>query len=116
VAAALAVLDTIRDDRLLDHVDALGKHLATSIEGLGHPMVAGVRGRGLLLGVALTQPIAVDAQKAATARGFIVNAPATDVIRLAPPLVLTVEQADRFVAALPDILDTASAGVAHTER
>jgi acetylornithine aminotransferase len=115
-AAALAVLDTITNDRLLDHVDALGKHLATSIEGLGHPLIAGVRGRGLLLGIALTRPVAVDAQKAATARGFIVNAPAMDLIRLAPPLILTVEQADRFVAALPDILDAAAVGVAPTEH
>ena len=45
-AAALAVLDTIETDGLLDHVDALGKHIATGVEDLGHPLVDHVRGAG----------------------------------------------------------------------
>jgi acetylornithine aminotransferase len=108
-AAALAVLDTIAQERLLDHTAALGKHLATSIEGLHHPLVGGVRGRGLLLGIELTAPVATGVQSAATAGGFIVNAPAPDVIRLAPPLILTTEQAGSFVEALPGFLDAAAA-------
>lgn len=107
-AAALAVLRTIEADGLLDHVAALGKHIVTAIEDLGHPMVTQVRGQGLLLGIALTDPISAAAANAARDRGFIVNAPAPDVIRLAPPLILTTEQADSFVAALPAILDTAT--------
>ena len=47
-AAALAVLDTIDTDGLLDHVDALGKHIATGVEDLGHPLIDHVRGAGLL--------------------------------------------------------------------
>ncbi len=106
-AAALAVLNTIADDKLLDHTAALGKHLATSIEDLRHPLVAGVRGKGLLLGIELTKPVAASVHSAAMTGGFIVNAPAPDVIRLAPPLILTTEQADGFVAALPRFLDAA---------
>ena len=108
-AAALAVLDTIETDRLLDHVDALGKHIAQGIEDLGHPLVDHVRGRGLLLGVLLTADVAPAAASAALDAGFIVNAPAADVLRLAPPLVLTTEQADSFISALPGILDAAAA-------
>jgi acetylornithine aminotransferase len=108
-AAALAVIDTISSHRLLDHVATLGKHVAGSIEDLGHPVIAGVRGDGLLLGVVLREPVAAPAAQAAREAGFIVNAPAADVIRLAPPLILTTEQADSFVAALPTILDTATA-------
>ncbi len=110
-AAALAVLDTIEADHLLDHVAALGKHIGGAIAELGHPAVSRVRGRGLLLGVVLTAPIAAAVQLAARDAGFIVNAPAPDVIRLAPPLILTAEQADSFVAALPAILDAASSSV-----
>ena len=40
--------------------------------------------------------------------GFIVNAPRPDVLRLAPPLIITAAQLDTFVAALPGLLDTAS--------
>lgn len=45
---------------------------------------------------------------AARAGGFLINAPAPDVIRLAPPLILTEEQAGDFVAALPGFLDAAA--------
>ncbi len=107
-AAALAVLRTIEQEGLLDHVATLGKHIATGIEGLGHPTVRTVRGHGLLLGIVLTDPVAANAALEARNEGFIVNAPAPDVIRLAPPLILTTEQADSFVAALPQILDTAT--------
>ena len=47
--AALAVLDTIEADGLLDHVKRIGERLAPGIEALGHPLVAEVRGAGLLL-------------------------------------------------------------------
>lgn len=107
-AAALAVLRTIETEGLLDHVGTLGKHLATAVEELGHSAIDHVRGQGLLLGIVLTAPISAAAALAARHAGFIVNAPAPDVIRLAPPLTLTTEQADSFVAALPAILDTAT--------
>jgi acetylornithine/N-succinyldiaminopimelate aminotransferase len=106
-AAALAVLSTIRSEHLLDHVDALGKHLCTAIEDLGHPLVEQVRGAGLLLGIVLTEAIATEVARAAMKAGFILNAPAPDVLRLAPPLNLSTEQGDSFVAALPAILDSA---------
>ena len=106
-AAALAVIATIETEGLIDHVASLGKHIASSIEGLGHPRILGVRGAGLLLGVVLGADIAAGAAAAARDAGFIVNAPAADVLRLAPPLILTTDQADTFVRALPGLLDTA---------
>jgi acetylornithine/N-succinyldiaminopimelate aminotransferase len=111
-AAALAVLSTIESDRLLDHADALGKHISTAIEDLGHPLVDRVRGSGLLLGIVLTDRISAETAAVAMESGFIINAPAPDVLRLAPPLILTTEQADSFVAALPAILDAAASGAA----
>jgi len=105
-AAALAVLDTIVADNLLDHVDALGKHIATGVEDLDHPLIDHVRGAGLLLGIVLTENLAPAAALAAREAGFIINAPAPGVLRLAPPLILTTEQADSFIEALPDILRT----------
>ena len=107
-AAALAVLDTIENDGLLDHVETLGKHIANGVGDLGHPLVDHVRGAGLLLGIVLTENIGPAATLAARDAGFIINAPAPAVLRLAPPLILTIEQADSFVAALPGILQTAS--------
>ncbi|MGV9710030.1 acetylornithine transaminase [Gordonia sp. NPDC003424] len=108
-AAALAVLRVIDDDGLVDHVAALGKSITTGIEDLNHPQISHVRGSGLLLGIVLNSPIAAKAEAAARDSGFLINAPAPDVVRLAPPLILTEEQAGGFVSALPGILDTAIA-------
>ena len=106
-AAALAVLKVVDDDDLCNHADAMGKILAHGIESLGHPLVDYVRGRGLLRGVVLTAPHAKAIEVAARDAGFLVNAAAPDVVRLAPPLIITEAQIDSFVAALPGILDTA---------
>jgi acetylornithine/N-succinyldiaminopimelate aminotransferase len=106
-AAALAVLRVLEDEDLIRHAEMMGKSLRHGIEALGHPLIDHVRGRGLLLGVALTAPRAKDAEAAACGAGFLLNAPAPDVLRLAPPLIITEAQADSFVAALPGILDAA---------
>jgi acetylornithine aminotransferase len=107
-AAALAVLDTIRDEGLLERAKELEHRFTAGIEGLGHASVSGVRGRGALLGVVLTASIAAAAEAALRDAGFLVNAVAPDVIRLAPSLVLTDAQVDAFVAALPAALDSAA--------
>lgn len=106
-AAALAVLDHIDANDLCSRVDSLGKSLASSIEGLGHPLVDHVRGDGLLLGVVLSEPLSGRVDLAAREAGYLLNAPAPNVLRLAPPLILSDEQADAFVADLPAILDAA---------
>ncbi|MFD2080758.1 acetylornithine aminotransferase [Actinopolymorpha cephalotaxi] len=108
VAAALAVLDTIEADGLLDNVAKVGAELAEAISALSHPLVSGVRGRGLWLAVLLTESRAAQVQAAAQHAGFLVNAVQPDAIRLAPPLVVTSEQVRSLVDALPGILDTAS--------
>ncbi|WP_432560441.1 acetylornithine transaminase [Granulicoccus sp. GXG6511] len=103
--AALAVIQIIKRDGLLDHVTAMGEHLAASVAALGHPRIKEVRGRGLLRAIVLTDEIAPRAYDRAMDLGFVINAPRPDVLRIAPPLVVTAEQLDTFVAALPDILD-----------
>jgi acetylornithine/N-succinyldiaminopimelate aminotransferase len=105
-AAALAVLGTISSEGLLDHVKRVGERLRRGIEALGHPLVAGVRGAGLLLGVVLTQPVSASVAESLRAAGFLVNPVQPDVLRLAPPLILTTDQADAFLAALPAALST----------
>jgi acetylornithine/N-succinyldiaminopimelate aminotransferase len=106
-AAALAVLDTIRDEGLLERAKELEHRFTAGIEGLGHPGISGVRGRGALLGVVLTADVAGALETNLRAAGFLTNAVAPDVLRLAPPLVLTDAQVDAFVAALPAALDAA---------
>jgi acetylornithine aminotransferase len=106
-AAALAVLDTIRDEGLLERAKELEHRFTAGIEALGHPGIAGVRGRGALLGVVLTADVAAALETALRQAGFLTNAVAPGVLRLAPPLVLTDAQVDAFLTALPDALDAA---------
>ncbi|MFI1768195.1 acetylornithine transaminase [Streptomyces sp. NPDC020800] len=107
-AAGLAVLDTIADDGLLENVKRQGERLRDGIEALNHPMIDYVRGAGLLLGIVLTGPHAPQVQQAAQEAGFLVNAPAPDVVRLMPPLNLRDDEAGALLQALPGILDAAS--------
>ena len=108
-AAALAVLRVLRDEDLVHRAGVLGGQLQSGIEALQHPLVDYVRGRGLLRGIVLTAPHAKAVETAARDAGFLVNAAAPDVIRLAPPLIITEGQVGSFLDALPGILD---AGVA----
>jgi acetylornithine aminotransferase len=109
-AAALAVLRTIADEGLLEHVTLVGKTLATGIEEIGHPLVREVNGAGLLVGVGLTAPVSAAIATAARDAGFLINNAVPDRVRLAPPLVLTEEQAAEFLAAFPAILEEAARG------
>ena len=106
-AAAIAVLRVLRDENLVNQAGMLGKQLQDGIDSLHHPLVDYVRGRGLLRGIVLTAPHAKAVETAARDAGFLVNAAAPDVIRLAPPLIITSEQVGWFLDALPGILDTA---------
>ena len=103
-AAGLAVIRTIAGEGLLDHVKRVGELIRRGVEGLGHPAIAGVRGAGLLLGIVLTDPISAGLAAKLRDAGFLVNPIQPDVIRLAPPLILTTEQAEAFVTALGEVL------------
>jgi acetylornithine/N-succinyldiaminopimelate aminotransferase len=109
-AAALAVLGTIASEGLLDHVKRIGERLRRGIEALGHPLVGEVRGAGLLLGVVLTENVSAPIATAMRESGFLVNPVQPGVIRLAPPLILSAEQVDAFLTALPAALDAATGG------
>ncbi|WP_280637289.1 acetylornithine transaminase [Nocardioides sp. W7] len=106
-AAALAVIRTIEDDGLLEHVTVLGRKLRGGLAA--DPRVTEVRGEGLLIGLDLSAEVSAEVFAAALDRGFILNNPTPRRVRLAPPLVLTVDDADALLAAWPGILDAAYA-------
>ena len=105
-AAALAVIGTIEKDGLLENATEVGELLRA---GLADPRVTEIRGRGLLIGLDLDADVAPRVAAAALRHGVILNDCAPHRIRLAPPLVLTVEQAREFLAVWPTILDEAYA-------
>jgi acetylornithine/N-succinyldiaminopimelate aminotransferase len=111
-AAALAVLATIDAEGLLEAGAALGERLRTGLSAIESPLLVGVRGSGLWLALALSGPHAAAIEAAARRAGYLVNTVAPDAVRLAPPLVLTEAEVDRFLQAMPGILAEVAAGLA----
>jgi acetylornithine aminotransferase len=109
-AAALAVLDTIADQHLLDNVKRVGEHLGHALAALDSPLVAGVRGSGLWRAVALTADRSAEVEAAARRHGLLVNAVKPDTLRLAPPLIVTEADVDAAVPRLAAALEQVSAG------
>jgi acetylornithine aminotransferase len=104
-AAALAVLDTIRDEHLLDQVKRVGEHLAQGLEALDSPLIASTRGNGLWRGVVLTEAKAGAVEAAAREHGLLINATKADTLRIAPPLILTEAEVDEALPKLQAALD-----------
>ncbi len=103
-AAALATIGVIERDGLLAHVTGLGERLRERLAGTGNPLVREVRGEGLLIAVELAAPVAARVAADALEAGIVVNPCTPTTLRIAPPYVLTDEQAQPFVdlvAALP---------------
>jgi acetylornithine/N-succinyldiaminopimelate aminotransferase len=99
-AAALAVIDTIADEHLLDDVKRVGEHLALALYAIDSPLVKGARGSGLWRALVLTEDKAADVETAARNRGLLVNAVKPDAVRLAPPLILTEADVDEAMPLL----------------
>ncbi len=92
-----AVLAEIERADLVGTAARRGEQLRQGILALGSPLVAEVRGRGLLLGVGLTAPVAPRLVAEALDRGLIINAANDESIRLAPPLIIGDAEIDRFL-------------------
>ena len=105
-AAALAVLDTIEGEGLLQQAASRAKRLRAGLEALvgAAPYATGVRGRGLLLGLELDAPVAGQVEAACRDRFLLVNAVGGDVLRLAPPLIITREEVDLALEGIAEAL------------
>lgn len=110
-AVGEAVLGEIERADLVANARTRGAQLRAAIEAIGSPLVEGVRGRGLLLGVALSAPVAGQVVAAAQRRGLIVNAANPSSVRIAPALTIgdaeIAEFTDLFTAALAEVAATA---------
>lgn len=96
-AVAGAVLGEIERAGLVHNAAERGAQLRRAILGLDSELVAGVRGRGLLLGVGLTHPVAKAVVAAAQEHGLVINAPNDETIRLVPALTIGDVEVDEFV-------------------
>ena len=109
-AAALAVLDVIEREGLVDRARRLGGVLTDRLEQFvgAFDLAAGVRGRGLLQALVLDRPAAADVVRHALAEGLVVNDVAPDAVRLAPALVIGEADIDDMAARLARALAAAA--------
>ena len=107
-AAALAVIETILAEGLMDNAVTRGDALREAV--LADPAVTEVTGHGLLVGIQLAGEHAAGVVAAAQDAGFIINMTGPSRLRLAPPLVLTADDVDSFAQAWGSILATALDG------
>ena len=101
-AAANAVLDVIEGKQLMKSAKLYEKKIKKSLSNTVG--VSEVRGRGLLLGIELTTPIAKKVAAALLDQGVVVNAANDQTIRIAPPLIVTMPQIDKFLAVFKKVL------------
>ena len=106
-AAALEVCRVLEEEEVLDHCRRVSAHFRARLEWLKsrHAIVAEVRGMGLLLGIRLTVeggPFVLKCME----RGFLINCVQGSILRFVPPLVITVEEIDRLIACLDELLAT----------
>lgn len=107
-AVSNAVLGEIESAGLVENAAVRGRQIRELVESLGSRLVAGVRGRGLLLGIALTEPVATRVTAEAMRAGLIVNAANDSTIRMAPPLIIGDAEVDEFADKFSRALDAAA--------
>jgi len=107
-AAANAVLDVIEGKKLMQAAKMFEKKIKKSLSGT--PGVSVVRGRGLLLGIELTTPIAKKIASSMLDAGVVVNAANDQTIRIAPPLIVAASQIDKFILTFKKVMKEAEHG------
>ena len=104
-AAAIAVLDVMKDEQLVKNAAVVGEHLMKRLKEANLPHVADVRGRGLMIGIELDMPYKEVRSALLFKEHCFTGCSGTNVIRLLPPLCLTIEQADQFVEKFTKVLN-----------
>ena len=111
-AVAIAVIDTMRRDNLLDHIRETGKYFFDQLQSLAtrHSAVVDVRGKGLMLGMELADPeLAKHVAAQMLERHIVINRTSETVLRFLPPFIVEPKHIDQAVQALDEILSGVSA-------
>ncbi len=95
-ATANAVLTVIEEENLVQNAERRGQQLRDIIAGFESPLISEIRGRGLLVGLGLSEPVALALAAACLSEGLIVNAANESSIRMAPPLIVGDAELEEF--------------------
>ena len=102
-AAALASLNALENEQLPQRAAQLGAYMLSELNKIESPLMRGVRGMGLMVGIEIKQKVA-SYIAALAERGVLALPAGLTVIRLLPPLVISREQIDQVIEALHDVL------------
>lgn len=107
-SAAIAVMNTIIDDKLCDNAKDMGLYFKSSLEKIAEKLniVSEIRGVGLMIGIQLNSDKAVEVKNKLFEKGFLVGSVGTNIIRMLPPLILTEADIDLFSTAFEEVLMT----------
>ncbi len=97
-AAALAVLDVMEKEKLVENAAQVGKYLLDNLQDL--PGVKEVRGEGLMIGLEFEESIKELRSRLVNEQHVFTGAAGTNILRLLPPLCLTIAEADDFLQRL----------------
>ena len=103
-AAALAVLDVIEGEGLIENARVVGEHLLSEIKSLNNERIKEVRGRGLMIGIELAVPYKEVRQRLLFDEHVFTGCAGTNVLRLLPPLCLSLADADEFLEKIQKTL------------
>ena len=103
--AALAVLDVMEDEHLVENAARVGAHLMEELKKMKLPHVVDVRGRGLMIGIELDVPYKEIRQALLFQEHVFTGCSGTNVLRLLPPLCLSMDEADEFLSKLSNVLN-----------
>lgn len=101
-AAAIAVLDVMKDENLIENAAKVGAYLLEELKKVDG--IKEVRGRGLMIGLEFDYPIKEIRQRLLFEQKVFTGASGTNVLRLLPPLCLTMADADEFLQRLRNVL------------
>ena len=103
-AAALAVLDVFEEEHLVENADTVGNYLMGKLKELNSDRIKDVRGRGLMIGIDLDCPHKEIRQPLIYQEHCFTGCAGTNILRLLPPLCLTIEEANDFIERLKKVL------------
>lgn len=106
MTAALAVLEEIDHRELLKHTQVVGAYIRKKLAQVQKKqgIISDIRGMGLLIGIELSSPIAIEVKKKCFEKGYLIGSIGANVLRIAPPLILSKREAASFISALSEIL------------
>jgi acetylornithine/N-succinyldiaminopimelate aminotransferase len=106
--AGLAVMKIMKDEKLPENAETLGKYLKSNLEALAsstYPVISEIRAAGLMIGIELNKPIAPIVKQKMFEKKYLIANVGENVLRILPPLIITQADADEFISTLKSAID-----------